>query len=284
MGTNQWEVTEDEPAVVPDRSAAQIALDTVPENPDQTLVSLYEERSKDLAITDDRSLRFAAELVEQCKLASKRVEEKRTLQTNPLNEQLKEINGVLIPLRDAFKKMADVWTDRIGRFIEARRQADAAAQAQANREAAARQAELDRQAAESRERANAAAASGDTSAAIKAESKAITLEQKAASTVAPVVPAQSRTVDLGTSKLGLKAPKRIWNMPGWDGKKPLPLLDPLLSPLVGDISQLPPSVQFLLQHADLNPVYLNASYKRPGTKFPAPFGESESFTGQLRSA
>lgn len=137
-------------------------------------------------------------------------------------------------------------------------------QEQAARDQEARQASLFEQ-----ERLEKEAAKLDT----KAEKHEV-----ASTYVTPdVLPQQAKTIDIGSSKLVTKAPKKTWLLPGWDKQKPLKITDAKLAALVGDLDALPPGVRFLLQHADLNPVHLNKSFGV--LKFPHPFGEVDDLGG-----
>ncbi len=84
---------------------------------------------------------------------------------------------------------------------------------------------------------------------------------------------QTKTLDLGGATLSTKAPKNTYILPGWDKAKPLKLTDPKLAELLRD----PAGLQFLLQHADLNPVYLNKSFGV--IPFPAPFATVPDYSG-----
>jgi hypothetical protein len=271
--TEQWEE--------PEGSAVNM---TAPEDPTANDIVVFTNQAAQLAIVDEPSLKSAALFVEQCKLAARRVEDKRTAQVKPLNEQVKSINEVLIPVRDAFLNLARRVDERMGKFLEDCRLAAEEKQRQAQAAAAAKQAELDRKAEEERRKAEEATKAGDVKGAVQAEAKAIKFEQKAAETVAQVVPQVSGSIDLGDSNLGIKAAKKDWSLVGWDRKRPLPALDALLAPLHGELDKLPEGIRFLLQYSDLNPVRLNAAYKA-GTKFPKPFDEVKVYGGStLRSS
>ena len=105
-------------------------------------------------------------------------------------------------------------------------------------------------------------------------------------TVPVVVPVHTNKLDLGAgATLSGKDPGKEWKLAGSDKAKPMRVLangkvDPRIASLIGDISKLPPGVLFVLQHVDMNPVHLNASYKG-GLAFPAPFTEGLKFGGSV---
>lgn len=281
---SQYEVAEADvkPAALEPEKDVELLMAAEPSVKEKAIAS-YQQRVEALIPKDDLTVKACGEFVEQCKLAAKRVEEKRLAQVGPLNKQVDEINGSLMPVREAFKAMAKAVTERVNKFLDDRRKAAELEQQRLNAEAAAKQAEIDRKAEETRAKAAEAAAAGDTVTAIKLESKANQLEQKAAEIVPEQAALPSNKVELETSTVSFSGPKKVWSLPGWDKKKPLPVLSPSLAPLVGDVSKLPAGLQFILQHADLNPVRLNATYKG-GTKFPAPFSEVPDYSGStLRS-
>lgn len=242
-------------------------------------IAFYSWRVDALVPTDDLTVKSCGEFVEQCKLAAKRVEEKRTALVDPLNKQVKEVNAIYMPVRDAFQNMAKAVTVRVNKFLDDRRKAAELEQQRLLAEAAKKQAELDRKAQEAKAKAAQALESGNEVAATVLESKAVILEQQAAEVIPMQVAVPSGKVELDTSTVSFGGAKKVWSLPGWaDKKKPLRVLDPSLASLVGDLSKLPEGVRFILQHADLNPVYLNASYKG-GAKFPAPFAEVNDYSG-----
>ena len=256
---------------------AEKLLKLAPENRSQEIVS-YRQRVAALVPTDDTTLKRCGVFVEQCKLAAKRIEDERAVLVAPLNKQVDEINAVRIPIRELFKDMAKAVTEKCNRFLEDRRRKAELEQQQINAEAAARQAELDRKAEESRRKAAEAEAAGNEVEAIKQESKANQLSQKSAEIVPEQAAMPSSKLELEDTTVSFKGPKKVWALTGWDKKKPLPVLSTELKGLVGDISKLPEGLRFILQHADLNPVRLNATYKG-GTKFPAPFTEVNDYSG-----
>lgn len=275
--TQEWEIKE-EPELHPEDDAVEIAEAawTQPTARDQALES-YRARVDALVPTDDVTVKSCSEFVEQCKLAAKRVEEKRVAKTAPLNKQVDEINQVYMPVRDAFKAMALAITVRVNKFIDDRKKAADLEQQKRIADAKRLQDELDRKAREAREAAAAAEANGNGSKASVLEMKADILEQKAADVVPVHVELPSSKIELESSTVSFGGAKKIWSLPGWDKKKPLRVNDPALLKLVGDLSKLPAGIQFILQHADLNPVYLNASYKG-GMKFPEPFVETNDYS------
>ena len=111
----------------------------------------------------------------------------------------------------------------------------------------------------------------------KMEAKADKHELAASNVVTIVIPTQAKTIDLGSSMLVTKAPKKKWILAGWDAQKPLRLTDSKLSALVGDLEKLPEGVRFLLKYSDLNPVYLNKAFCE--VPFPSPFAETKDYGG-----
>lgn len=272
---SQYEVPE-EPALDPEKDVERIlaADDTTKAQ----ALATYRAKVDALIPTNPASVKSCGLFVEQCKLAAKRVEDDRTRLVKPLNDQVDAVNGVYMPVRDAFKAMAKAVTERVNKFIDDQRRAAEFEQQRLNKLAAVKQAELDRQADAARRAAEEAAEAGDLKAALKLESKATQLEQKAAEVVPQQAALPSNKVEGDEATVSFNGPKKVWNLPGWDKKKPLPLSSPMLASLVGDVSKLSPGLQFVIQHADLNPVRLNATYKG-GTKFPAPFAEVNDYSG-----
>src|SRR5574343_644126 len=237
-----YEVAE-EPELHPAEDAEKVV--NIPQAEREQYLALYQQRVNALVPIDDLTVKSCGEFVEQCKLAAKRVEEKRTALTEPLNKQVKDINAIYMPVRDAFQSMAKAVTIRVNKYLDDRRRAAELEQQRLLAEAAKKQAELDRKAAE-------------------------------------VVPMQvavpNGKVELETSTVSFVGATKVWSLNGWDKKKPLRVLDPALASLVGDRSKRPEGVRFILQHSDLNPVHLNASYKG-GLKFPVPFAEVSDYSG-----
>lgn len=260
----------------PDKDAERLIL--APADQRETELALYRKRAESLIPKDALTLKICAEFVAECKDTAKRVEEKRVERVKPFNDEVDEINAVRIPVRELFKDMAKIVTTRINQYNHALTLAAELEQQKRNKAAELEQAELDRKAEEARAAAQVASDAGDVKTAIKLESKALQLEQKAAEVVPDQAMLPSNKIELGEVTMSFSGPKKIWSLTGWDKKKPLPLLSPELAKLVGDLSKLPAGIQFLLQHADLNPVRLNASYKG-GATFPAPFAIVNDFSG-----
>ena len=270
-----YEVAE-EPELHPAEDAEKVV--NIPQAEREQYLALYQQRVNALVPIDDLTVKSCGEFVEQCKLAAKRVEEKRTALTEPLNKQVKDINAIYMPVRDAFQSMAKAVTIRVNKYLDDRRRAAELEQQRLLAEAARKQAELDRKAQEAMAKAAQALESGDEVAATVLESKAMILEQKAAEVVPMQVAVPNGKVELETSTVSFVGATKVWSLNGWDKKKPLRVLDPALASLVGDLSKLPEGVRFILQHSDLNPVHLNASYKG-GLKFPVPFAEVSDYSG-----
>ncbi len=266
----------EQPELHPAEDAEKVVRIPIAER--EQYIALYQEKVNALVPVDDRTVQSIGEFVEQCKLAAKRVEEKRTLLVAPLNKQVSEINATYKPVVDTFLGFAKAATIRVNKFLDDRRRAAELEQQRLLAEAAKRQAELDRKAQEAKDKAALAAEYGDMVTAAVQESKALILEQKAAEVVPMQVAVPTGKVELETSTVSFGGAKKVWALNGWDKKKPLRVSDPSLASLVGDLSKLPEGVRFILQHADLNPVYLNASYKG-GMKLPAPFAEVNDYSG-----
>ena len=270
-----YEVAE-EPLLSPETDAVIIVSQSQEER--DKFLSIYNQRVNSLVPTDDVTVRSCGEFVEQCKLAAKRVEEKRTALTEPLNKQVKDLNAVYMPVRDAFQNMAKAVTMRVNKFIDDRRRAAELEQQRINAEAAKKQALLDRQAQEAKDKAAAAAASGDTVFATILESKVAILEQRAAEVVPMQVAQTSSKIELEDSTVSFGGAKKKWALNGWDDEeKTLSCVSPLLEKLVGDVSKLPEGLRFVLQHSVMTRVILNASYKGK-MKFPAPFVEVNDYS------
>lgn len=276
--TQDWSAYEvaEEPVFHPEEDAERIVAVSPDERDKQ--IAAYQARVNALVPVDDVSVRSCGEFVEQCKLAAKRVEEKRTALTEPLNKQVKDLNAVYMPVRDAFQNMAKAVTMRVNKFIDDRRMAVELEQQRINREAAEAQALLDQQANAAREKAAAEAAKGNDVKATILESKAMILEQKAAEVVPMQVAQTSGKVELEDSTVSFGGAKKKWALNGWDDEeKTLSCVSPLLEKLVGDVSKLPEGLRFVLQHSVMTRVILNASYKGK-MKFPAPFVEVNDYS------
>jgi hypothetical protein len=273
-----WSAYEvaDEAELHPAEDAEKVV--NIPQSEREQYLAMYQQRVNALVPMDDLTVKSCGEFVEQCKLAAKRVEDKRTALTEPLNKQVKDINAIYMPVRDAFQGMAKAVTMRVNKFLDDRRRAAELEQQRLLAEAAKKQAELDKKAQEAKAKAAQALESGDEVAATVLESKVAIFEQKAAEVVPMQVAVPNGKVELETSTVSFGGAKKVWGLTGWDKKKPLRVLDPSLASLVGDLSKLPEGVRFIMQHSDLNPVYLNASYKG-GMKFPAPFADVNDYGG-----
>ena len=144
---SSYEMAE-EPELHPAEDAERVV--TIPQADREQYLSLYQQRVNSLVPTDDLTVKSCGEFVEQCKLAAKRVEDKRTALTEPLNKQVKDINAIYMPVRDAFQGMAKAVTMRVNKFIDDRRRAAELEQQRLLAEAAKKQAELDRKAQEAK--------------------------------------------------------------------------------------------------------------------------------------
>lgn len=239
-------------------------------------LQVYKGQTLSLIPTDALSVKRCAAFVETCKVASKHAETQRKALVDPLNKQVKEHNEVWMPISKGFD---DLWREvdgRLSRFAYQQKQEAIAQQQREIQKANEEKRKLDQQAEEARK---AAAAAETPQEAAKLQAKAERFELKSEMVVAPVVPMESKTIDLGDSTLGVKDPKPQWVLAGYDGKKPLSLLDPLLSSIVGDLSALSPALVWLISNSEVNPVLLNASLKAPGgaARFPKPFAITDKF-------
>lgn len=170
----------------------------------------------------------------------------------------------------------------LNEFIYERQQAAIREQQRLNALAEQERLRLERERREAEQVAQAAAAAGNLEVAAVAEAKAQELAVQADFTVPDVTPVQSKTLDLGCGvTLSGKAPEEEWKLTGWDKAKPLRVTSPLLKELLGDLSKLPDGVQFVLKHADLNPVHLNATFKGGALEFPKPFTKGPKFGGSV---
>lgn len=244
----------------------------------EPLFAEYRRLAALLVPKDDASIERIAVLVEFCKKGARAIEAIRKAELKPLETEIDRVNSKYNPPKEFLLLVARGKTEEANKFLDDRRRAAELEQQRLLAEAAKKQAELDRKAQEARAKAEEAATRGNYVAASVQESKALILEQKAAEVVPMQVAVPTGKVELETSTVSFGGAKKVWNLNGWDKKKPLRVSDPSLASLVGDLSKLPEGVRFILQHSDLNPVYLNASYKG-GMKFPAPFAEVNDYSG-----
>jgi len=238
----------------------------------------YREQAATLIPKDELTLQQCAVFVAECKKAANRVEAARTALVEPHNKIVKDTNALYMPVRQAFQDLARAVDMRAGAFLAEQRRIAEEEQRRINAEAERKRLELERKAEEERKKAFEAAAAGDEQAAMKAEAKAEKIEARAATVAPVVVETVSSTIRLGNSTLSVKAPKKTWILPGWDKKKPLPVLAPAFKALVGDLDQLPANLRWLLQFCEVNPVLLNRDFK-PHVPFPAPFAVVEEYGG-----
>lgn len=233
-------------------------------------LTLAQEREQALVIVDEGSYRAAATFAAECRLAARRLEERRVAEAAPLRAALKDLDAVYVPVRDAFRAIASRVEVRMSTYLESERQKAAQAQMALAAQAEAERARLQAEATAAQQAAAHAAANGDLAAAEQARAEAEVATQTAATTLPPLVAMPSRTVATPTATVTVRAPQQTWTLPGWDGRSPLALTDPQLASLVGDLAALPPGVQFLLRAGVLSAARLNALW-RAGVPFPAPF-------------
>jgi hypothetical protein len=265
----------------------QVAMLEKPEQLKQQL-EVVKTQFLGLVPTDELSAKRCAALAATCTFASKHAESQRTTVTDPLNKQVKEQNLIWQPIVKGFEELGKRGKEAVAKWIDDRRKEQEREQKRLLDEAKAKQDALDRKAEEERQEAERLRLEGDKATTIeeaeifyqyadKLEQKAEKTELKAAQVVTQVAPMQSKTLDLGGASLSTKAPRNTWLLVGWDKAKSLKVTDPKLAALVGDLSKLPEGVQFLLKHADLNPVYLNKSFGV--IEFPAPFAIVPDYSG-----
>jgi hypothetical protein len=219
----------------------------------------------------DIELQSWADLHEELKLTHKRYEAKRKAKVDPLNKQVKEINEYYMPKVKGLEEMARRSGEVVSRRVEELRQAAEREQQRLIEEAKKAEADRIAKAEAERKAAEEAKAQGNEVAAVEHEAKAEMMELEAVQAAAPpVVQVQSRTLNLGTSKLTAGKFTPTWLLPGWDGKERLTALDDRLRPIVGDPEKLPANLRWLLAHCEVSSVLLNASVKT-ATSFPSPF-------------
>lgn len=256
-----WSAYEvaDEPELHPAEDAEKVV--TIPQAEREQYLALYQQRVNALVPIDDLTVKSCGEFVEQCKVAAKRVEDKRTALTEPLNKQVKDINAIYMPVRDAFQGMAKAVTVRVNKFMEDRKRAAELEQQEILAEAARKQAELDRKAREAKAKAAQALESGDEVAATVLESKAAILEQKAAEVVPMQVAVPNGKVELETSTVSFGGAKKVWSLPGWNKESKLYADSAILDGV---------DMNWLRRFCVVDTVRLNAAFKS-GEVFPKPF-------------
>lgn len=234
------------------------------------------------------SAKQCAALASTCTFASRHAEEQRTAIVGPHNKIVKDTNDIWRPIVEGFEALGKLKAAEVNQWVESEREKAAEAQRREIAEAKAKQDELDRKAEEERKEAERIRLEADKATTIaeaerlhqqadKLESKAEKHELAASNVVTQVVPTQAKTIDLGNSTFSTRAPKETWMLAGWDKTKPLKCTDPKLADLIGDPAKLPEGVRFLLQHTDLNPVYLNKSFGV--IEFPKPFAKTKDYSG-----
>ena len=272
---------------VPVLSDEQLPAVLDPETFAQQLAARQQE-AVSLIPTDLLTVKRCAALVETCKVASKYADARRTETIAPHKVVVDEANAIWQPIVKGFDAIARGKSAELTKWVtderrrDEERQRKALAEAQAQQDALDQKAEQARQAAEQlrqhalqAETVEEAAMLGKEAAKLEAKADKHLL---AAMAVTPdIVPQQSKTIDLGGSKLSTRAPKKTWMLAGYDKAKPLKVTDPKLAALIGNLDALPSGVKFLLAHADLNPVYLNKSFGV--IPFPAPFAEVDDYGG-----
>lgn len=259
--TQDWSAYEvaDDPELHPAEDAEKVV--TIPKDEREKYLALYQQKVKSLVPVDDVSVRSIGEFVEQCKLAARRVEEKRVLLVSPMNKQVREINDTYNPVIATFLGFAKEATIRVNKFLDDRRREAELEQQRLLAEAAKRQADLDRKAQEAKAKAEQALESGDEVAATVLESKAAILEQKAAEVVPMQVAVPNGKVDLGPSTVSFGGAKKVWALPGWDKESKLYADSAILYGV---------DLNWLIRFCVVDTVRLNAAFKS-GEVFPKPF-------------
>ena len=281
--SNPWEVPETLQSPGPETIAIEAAVTNLPAlSPDviptQTLIDVYRNTAALLKPTDERTKKSCAHFVDECKRSAKNLEAKRKALVDPLVKQQKEYNKEYGDPRDVFDEMARVVTTRIQQYDEHIRIEAELEQKRRNDAAEVLRLEALERERKLMEQAEIARAHNDEVGALKLEQQAEEVAVEAAEIVPESVALPQAKMELdGGGTLSVDAPPNTWNLPGWDKKKAIRVLmngkvDHRIAQIVGDVEKLPEGVQFILQHVDLNPVHLNASYKG-GAKFPKPFGE-----------
>lgn len=261
IAMDDWSAYEmpEHPELHPAEDAEKVVR--IPLSEREQYLALYQEKVNALVPVDDRTVQSIGEFVEQCKLAAKRVEEKRTLLVSPLNKQVSEINATYKPVVDTFLGFAKAATIRVNKFIEDRKRKAELEQQEILAEAARRQAELDRKAREAREQAAQAAESGNEVKATVLESKATILEQKAVEVVPMQVAMPNGKVELETSTVSFGGAKKVWSLPGWNKESKLYADSAILDGV---------DMNWLRRFCVVDTVRLNAAFKS-GEVFPKPF-------------
>jgi hypothetical protein len=257
----------------------------IPEEADEArageLLAVYEETVKGLPAIGQHTLAAYADAVDQIKLAAKNMEAIRKKKVDPLNADLKRINGAYIPFVDKFTAMAKRLSEIPNRWLDEQQRLRDEEQRRINAETERKRIEAEQVAEKAREAERAALEKGDEKEATKQGAKAEQQELRAAEIAPEVVQQVSKSVDLGGSKVGFAGRKMVWALTGWDKDKPLDLNSPLLASLIGDVSKLPLGIQFLLKVSQINPTKLNKLY---GIEpFPKPFSEVPDYSGSRRT-
>jgi len=263
-----------------------VSFPAIPDEADEVkageLLSLYEETVKTLPPIGQQTLAAYADAIDQIKLAAKNMEAIRKRKVAPLNAELKQINGAYMPFEEKFTAMAKRLAEIPNRWIDEQDRLRAEEQRRINAEAERKRIEAEQAGEKSRAAERAALEKGDDKEAAKHGAKAEQQELRAAEIAPDVVPQVSKSVDLGGSTVGFAGRKMVWALTGWDKQKPLDLNSPLLASLIGDLSTLPPGIQFLLKVSQINPTKLNKLY---GIEpFPKPFSEVPDYSGSRRTA
>lgn len=248
----------------------------------QAVLANYEAILPTLPPPNKYTLKAWAEAIDCVKASKNTMEAKRKGLVSPLNKEVDDINAAYMPLVKGFDALARRMAEIPNRFIEEQRRLALEEQRRLNAEAEQKRIAEQRKAEEARKAAEAAAAAGNEKEAAKLTSKAEAAEFRAENAVAPIVETVARKVEVGEGAVSFGGGKKKWNLPGWAGDKPIDLLDPLLAPLVGDLTKLPPGIQFLLRFSQLDPRKLNKAYALK-EKFPHPFGETTDYSGTRKS-
>jgi hypothetical protein len=287
MEANPWVVPEEpEPeknpwvAPEPDALEATLGLPIIPDNtvPETTVIEVYKQHATGLIPKDASSRKSCILFAAECKRSHTNLEKMRVELVEPHVKEQKRINKEYGDPRDAFKTLEQLIVGRVQQYDEQIRIAAEREQKRLNDLADQKRRELEAKEAALKAEAEKARAAGDEKAAVKLETKAETVALKAVEVIPETVELPSTKTETADGTMTIGAPKKTWNLPGYDKAKPMRVMergmvDHRIASIIGDINQLPAGVLFLLEHCDLNPVHLNKSYNG-GRAFPKPFSEA----------
>lgn len=173
-------------------------------------LATFERESLAVDVRDDVTETAALQIVTKCRANRKELDEERKALTDPLREKIERIAAPFKKSIAFFEQIEREMERRVGLYRAERARVAAEQQRKALADAAAKKAEEEAKAQAAREEAELARASGDEKAAVKLEAKAEKAELAAATVVAPVVPQQAKTVDLGNGTKATFRPLKDW--------------------------------------------------------------------------